>query len=261
MEDPKALVTQNPLKKSFLFTPPPVQVYSVRVPPPSFNRNYIRPPTPYPDPDLLTPPASMQRENESYGMNVDIVIKREPGTSREESPPPAYTEESQHVKESDEKGRKRLPRVVLKLSRNVSPPEPGSPLPSPMDTERIEDLMLPPPHHQLPHPPVFLRPNHFRQERDNFIDGLSWQPNGTHNPCFSPLYTVNGRCLVEKKVNQNMFFQIMHPTFNPLILNAEATFLQGACYALYRFNYELVANTINNLLHSPQMDFHMCSKL
>jgi len=59
LEDPKTILAQNQLKKSLLFAPPSVQVYSVHVPAPSFHRNYVRPPTPFPDPELLTPPESV----------------------------------------------------------------------------------------------------------------------------------------------------------------------------------------------------------
>jgi hypothetical protein len=420
LEDPKTIIAQNHLKKSLLFTPPPVQVYSVHIPAPSFHKNYIRPPTPFPDSELLSPPERMQQRGEQNDMSIDSVVKREQETPVIETPPPAYEEEPQPVvplepdKISVEQGRRRLPRVVLTLSKKENTPESDSCSPSPTDTERIDDLMLPPARRQLPRPPVYLRPNHYRQARDDFLEGSRWQPNGAPYPCFSPhilaltrdrvlhpfietnrpgpvtdrsipieertyypyadmdvhyniarvdrficvdtrdftivppqeappgthtvifsvlaprnaphglvfpgqiwpdnfgpyelprvsartlgeryqglkrlrhsitgfikrvrqslttwqleeiesplitLYTIHGNRLVEKKVNRGMFFRIMHPNFNPLVSNAEATFLRGACYALQKFQHDLVASTIDHLLRSPQMDVHMCTKL
>jgi hypothetical protein len=58
-----------------------------------------------------------------------------------------------------------------------------------------------------------------------------------------------------------MFFRIIHPTYNPLITQAEATFLRGACYALQKFQYTLRASTIDQVLRSPQLDVYVCTKL
>jgi hypothetical protein len=88
----------------------------------------------------------------------------------------------------------------------------------------------------------------------------TWQLEEIESPLIT-LYTIHGNRLVGKKVNRGMFFWIMHPNFNPLVSNAEATFLRGACYALQKFQHELVASTIDHLLRSLQMDVHMCTKL
>jgi hypothetical protein len=58
-----------------------------------------------------------------------------------------------------------------------------------------------------------------------------------------------------------MFFRIMHPTFNPLLTEAESTFLRGACYALRKFQHDLVAEAIDHTLRAPQLDVHMCQSL
>jgi hypothetical protein len=72
---------------------------------------------------------------------------------------------------------------------------------------------------------------------------------------------MRGRQLTEKKVSRAMFFRIIHPTFNPLVTNAEAIFLRGACYSLRKFQFNTIATAIDELLRSPQLDTHVCQKM
>jgi hypothetical protein len=87
-----------------------------------------------------------------------------------------------------------------------------------------------------------------------------WQLHEIESPLIT-LYRRSGDRLVENPVNRAMFFRIIHPTFNPLLTSAEATFLRGACYALQRFHFTLRASTIDHVLRMPQYDAHVCFKL
>ncbi|KIM71045.1 hypothetical protein PILCRDRAFT_17447 [Piloderma croceum F 1598] len=89
---------------------------------------------------------------------------------------------------------------------------------------------------------------------------LPWQIEEIESPLLT-LYTLHGRQLCEKKVNRDMFFRIVHPTFNPLVNRAESNFLRGACYTFRKMQLEQLASSIDHLLRSPQLDIHVCSKL
>ena len=87
-----------------------------------------------------------------------------------------------------------------------------------------------------------------------------WQLKEVKHPLVI-LYTLHGHRLIKKRVNHAMFFQIMHPVFNPLVTSQEGVFLQGACYALHQVQCKAIMAAIDNVLHSPQMDVHMCTEL
>jgi len=75
------------------------------------------------------------------------------------------------------------------------------------------------------------------------------------------LYGVKGEKLEKKFVDRASFFRSIHPVFNPLITDSEATFLRGAAYAYYRFRQDAIANTIDEMLRSPHYDFQLCREL
>ena len=87
-----------------------------------------------------------------------------------------------------------------------------------------------------------------------------WQLEEIESPLIT-LYTMRDHHMRQKRVSRAMFFRVMHPTFNPLIMNAEAVFLGGACYSLYKFQYNTMATTIDNLLQSPHLDTYVCQKM
>jgi len=87
-----------------------------------------------------------------------------------------------------------------------------------------------------------------------------WQIEEIESPVIN-LFMQEGQRLVPRKVRRSMFFRIMHPTFNPLLTEAESTFLRGACYALRKFQHDLVAEAIDHTLRAPQLDVHMCQSL
>jgi hypothetical protein len=88
----------------------------------------------------------------------------------------------------------------------------------------------------------------------------SWQLQELDSSRIS-LFTLKGRHLMPCQVNRDMFFRIIHPTFNPLLTRREATFLRGACYALRAFRFEQVAEAVDILLRTPQLDEHLCREL
>jgi hypothetical protein len=98
-----------------------------------------------------------------------------------------------------------------------------------------------------------------------FVDRITrmfnaWEVEELKSPDFV-LYTTRGRQLVECHVNRDMFFRILHPTFNPLITRSEATFLRGACYALRRYRQEQLAIAVDRLLRTPHVDEFLCREL
>lgn len=81
---------------------------------------------------------------------------------------------------------------------------------------------------------------------------------------FSPNLTVfvlEGRKLIEKNVDRDTFFRVLHPTFNPLLDPFEATFLRGAAYFFRAYQYDSIAETIDRVLRSPQLDDYVCTNL
>lgn len=75
------------------------------------------------------------------------------------------------------------------------------------------------------------------------------------------VYFMKGRLLVEQKVDRMMFFRILHPTFNPLVLRSEATLLRGACYILRQIRQGQAADAVDRLLRTPQLDEYLCREL
>lgn len=87
-----------------------------------------------------------------------------------------------------------------------------------------------------------------------------WQLEEIKSPEIA-LYIQRGNQLAEKHFDREMFFHIIHPTFNPLITRQEAVFLRGAAYSLHRFHHDDVAYAIDSMLRSPQLDVHVCVNL
>jgi len=107
-----------------------------------------------------------------------------------------------------------------------------------------------------------------RQTRESILKFIAqvrrsltpWQLEEIESPLIT-LYTIRDRHMRQKRVSRAMFFRVMHPTFNPLVTNAEAVFLRGACYSLYKFHYNTMATAIDNLLRSPHLDTYVCQKM
>jgi hypothetical protein len=75
------------------------------------------------------------------------------------------------------------------------------------------------------------------------------------------LYVVRGERLEKKYVNRGTFFRSLHPVYNPLVTEHEATYFRGAAYAYYRFRQDSIADTIDQVLRSPHYDHHLCREL
>ena len=75
------------------------------------------------------------------------------------------------------------------------------------------------------------------------------------------LYNVREESLAKKYVDRGDFFRSLHPVYNPLIKESEATFLRGAAYAYYRYNQAALADAIDQVLRTPHFDFHLCREL
>lgn len=75
------------------------------------------------------------------------------------------------------------------------------------------------------------------------------------------LYLVRGLRLVPFRVNRASFFRVVHPCFNPLVTEDEATYLRGACYLLHEHNADEMALSVDRLLRTPQMDEFLCREL
>jgi hypothetical protein len=87
-----------------------------------------------------------------------------------------------------------------------------------------------------------------------------WQRAEVESPNIL-VFSIVDRKLAAHRVDRDLFFRILHPTFNPLFTRAEATFLRGACYILRASRHEGVARSVDDLLRHPQMDEFLCSKL
>ena len=410
-EDLGGLIREGYYEKAALFTPAPVQVFSVHIPPASLDAHFTRPPTPFPTNPITrgSSPVSADEMHIDTPAEPPITIKVNDGL-------PDYSKLFESAAEDDQTldGDDTLPRLAFSSCAE----EEGiidEKLPSPTDTEPIEELLLPR-KRDLPKPPVTLRPDHYRQAFDDFVDECARKRNPAVDryPCFKPhiealmhervlypftetnrpgprtdksipirdrkyhpyadldvhhniaraerlilvdtrdltippctvevppavstvftvlaprnsprslvypgllwpnsfgpldlppvidhtigdrfesmrrmrksivafigrvrsmllpwqieeiesplltLFTIRGRRLFEKKVNRDMFFRILHPTFNPLITRPESNFLRGACYAFRKLQFEQLANSIDHLLRTPQLDIHVCSKL
>lgn len=75
------------------------------------------------------------------------------------------------------------------------------------------------------------------------------------------LFILRNQQLISHKVDHHTFFQVLHPTYNPLFTRQEATFLQGACYALQGFQQEGIMTSLDWLLRLPQLDEYLCKRL
>jgi hypothetical protein len=75
------------------------------------------------------------------------------------------------------------------------------------------------------------------------------------------LHVVRDWRLEKKYVDRGIFFRSLHPIYNPLVKDSEATFLRGAAYAYYRFKQDAIADTLDQVLRSPHYDFHLCQEL
>jgi hypothetical protein len=88
-----------------------------------------------------------------------------------------------------------------------------------------------------------------------------WLVEELDDPKFT-LYVARGDEKLEKKyVDRANLFRGLHPVFNPLITDREATYFRGAAYAYYRFRQDAIADTIDQLLRSPHYDHHLCREL
>jgi hypothetical protein len=87
-----------------------------------------------------------------------------------------------------------------------------------------------------------------------------WQRAEAESPNIL-VFSIMDRRLVGHQVDRDLFFRVIHPTFNPLFTRAEATFLRGACYILRASRHEGVARSVDDLLRHPQMDEFLCLKL
>jgi hypothetical protein len=87
-----------------------------------------------------------------------------------------------------------------------------------------------------------------------------WLVEELDDPRFT-LYSVQGEKLEAKYVDRGNFFRSLHPVFNPLITELEATYFRGAAYAYYRFRQDTIADTIDQVLRSPHYDYQLCREL
>lgn len=86
------------------------------------------------------------------------------------------------------------------------------------------------------------------------------QPDDLDLPVLT-LFTVRGRRLLPFRVNRGTFFRVIHPCFNPLITEEEASYLRGACYLLHHYSSDEMASSVDILLRTPQMDEFLCREL
>jgi len=150
-----------------IFNQEPVQVFCVHIPRPSVPIPVFegrRPPTPF--------PMSQQEDVNADGQNEGILrsVPPLPSCIFHLTPPTSAVPASF----SD-----NLPRALLdvdsanqQLSRMEVKSEDGAELPSPTDTEiidPIDQLMLPPVRRKLPTPPITVRPDNYREIRDEFM--------------------------------------------------------------------------------------------
>jgi hypothetical protein len=87
-----------------------------------------------------------------------------------------------------------------------------------------------------------------------------WQIAELESPTIG-LFTLVQDQLIEKRVDRYLFFRIIHPTFNPLVTKSEASFLRGACYTLRKMGQEFIADAVDRILRSPQLDEFVCHEL
>lgn len=98
-----------------------------------------------------------------------------------------------------------------------------------------------------------------------FLEQVRTTLAGTYsNDLKSPvltLFTARGRRLLPFRVNRASFFRVIHPGFNPLVTEEEASYLRGVCYLLHKFNSDNMASSVDCLLRTPQMDKFLCREL
>lgn len=75
------------------------------------------------------------------------------------------------------------------------------------------------------------------------------------------LFIARTRRLLPFRVNRPSFFRVVHPCFNPLITEDEASYLRGACYLLHKHCSDEMATSLDRLLRTPQMDEFLCKEL
>jgi len=174
-----------------LFNQEPVQVYSVHVPVPMVPipfRDFQRPPTPYPD---IKEELSLISPREP--MELDYKAEE---SHRSVSPPPSFIFHlTPPTSELPDSFGKNLPRTLLGLDVKSQPisekevkQEDGIELPSPTDTEivdPIDQLMLPPVRRKLPPPPITVRPDYYRELRDEFMNSSEESSSGEEDAPWS----------------------------------------------------------------------------
>jgi len=87
-----------------------------------------------------------------------------------------------------------------------------------------------------------------------------WLVEELDDPRFT-LYVARGEALEKKYVDRGSFFQSLHPVYNPLVMEREATYFRGAAYAYYRFRQDAIGDTIDQVLRSPHYDHQLCREL
>jgi hypothetical protein len=186
-EETGQLVEGDDIKKSILFAPPPVQVFSVHIPPPSFETNATRPPTPFPIIEQAS--AHLALSSNDSDMDEEIPAPCKPPNEHDESPPrygQVVTLPHAIVARAplDSSG---LPRLAFATHPVNTPLTNGDTVPSPSDTEPVEYYFMSP-RRREPRPPVFMRADYYRQAHDDFIDEHPSYPIDARDPmpCFRP---------------------------------------------------------------------------
>ena len=185
-----------------IFNREPIQVYSVHVPispVPIPIRDFKRTPTPYPDlKEEVSSFLSQEARNfDNKAEGLQRLVSPSPNFIFQLTPPPS--EPNNSLGES-------TARAFLGVDVKSEPPFPhkvkreeGTELPSPTDTEivdPIEQLMLPPARRRLPPPPISVRPDYYRDVRDEFLDSredsspeveeIPWSAFDHPPTCFEP---------------------------------------------------------------------------
>ena len=167
-----------------LFRPDPIQVYTVHVTPPDANQGNARPPTPYPGvcgPTDDHANGTCKLDRGANGFVHEKGALEVPPLVSDQGCTPAISDSAPFDIQQD-----KLVRITMSSEPAVQVAN-GHSLPSPSDTEPIEELMLPPGRRKLPDPPVFLRPNHYQQISDDFMyDERDEMGRRDPNLCFKP---------------------------------------------------------------------------
>ena len=160
------------------FVPPPVHVFSLRVDPPRPESRKARSPTPF-----------AFKEDVPQRSGVPITTEEVAVKDSAESAPPDYFSEARvlvngDTEDSEMEGDSDIDSVPELEDRKS---EFASGLPSPTDTEPIKEWLLPR-ICQLPRAPVTLRPSHYQQACDDFVDESTClhRSECEYFPCFRP---------------------------------------------------------------------------